>query len=32
LAMIAAFLETPFSKEKRYQKRLDDILKIEANN
>lgn len=31
-AMLIAFLETKFSGKERYEKRLEDIRKIEANN
>jgi ribose 5-phosphate isomerase B len=31
-AMLIAFLETPFSGKARYEKRLEEIEKIEANN
>ena len=31
-AMLIAFLETPFSGKDRYQKRLEEIERIEANN
>lgn len=31
-AMLIAFLETKFSGKARYEKRLDEITKIEANN
>lgn len=31
-AMVIAFLETKFSKEARYERRIEEIEKIEANN
>lgn len=31
-AMLIAFLETKFSEKERYEKRIEDIQKIEANN
>jgi ribose 5-phosphate isomerase RpiB len=31
-AMLIAFLETKFSGKARYEKRLEEIEKIEANN
>jgi len=30
--MLKAFLETKFSRVERFEKRLEDIKKIEANN
>lgn len=30
--MLKVFLETKFKREKKYKKRLEDIVKIEANN